>query len=467
MTNLRKQIRDLPHKAVPTGAELIEIQEPGGGVGSSKYTTLSEAIALALGAVSSVNARTGAVILTSADVGLSNANNTSDVDKPVSTAQAAADATVLSTAETFATAAVAAEAAARAAADALLAPINSPTFTGVAAAATAAPGTNTTQLATTAFVEAAVGGGGGGSFLPIDPITKKIDNSAVTGDFANGAVWLDIGGDLSQFGSAYHNHIWADANGNAAFSHDEETAPSTYNTFAAYSYSNFTAGVGNTVGGAYNVTHGLNNVVTAGSRNTVVGHANTLSGTDSLVVGDRNINVKNKSLVVGILNNIGSYSNVLLVGASLTADIGNRAFLQGFTNGIKLPYITGSTPSDGVFGIDPAVKKLTYYDSGAWHIVGASDPIVSTQAVSYAEVATSGVQCRRLDATGGVVDVSLPTAVGNTATFRFKKIDASANVVNINGFGGVETLDGAITATLLSQYESFDLISNGTNWDIY
>jgi hypothetical protein len=46
------------------------------------------------GAVSSVNGRPGAVVLTSADVGLSNVNNTSDANKPVSTAQAAADTAV-------------------------------------------------------------------------------------------------------------------------------------------------------------------------------------------------------------------------------------------------------------------------------------------------------------------------------------------------------------------------------------
>lgn len=40
------------------------------------------------------------------------------------------------------------------------APLASPTFTGVPAGPTASPGTNTTQLATTAYVEAAVGGTG-------------------------------------------------------------------------------------------------------------------------------------------------------------------------------------------------------------------------------------------------------------------------------------------------------------------
>ena len=46
------------------------------------------------GAVDSVNGRAGPVMLTSADVGLSNVNNTSDASKPVSTAQAAADTAV-------------------------------------------------------------------------------------------------------------------------------------------------------------------------------------------------------------------------------------------------------------------------------------------------------------------------------------------------------------------------------------
>lgn len=69
--------------------------------------------------------------LVKGDVGLGSVDNTSDVNKPVSTAQAAADA--------------------------LKADIASPTLTGVPAAPTAAVNTNTTQLATTQFVLAQAG----------------------------------------------------------------------------------------------------------------------------------------------------------------------------------------------------------------------------------------------------------------------------------------------------------------------
>lgn len=54
-----------------------------------------------------------------------------------------------------------ADAAEMVAALALKAPLNSPVFTGVPAAPTAASGTNTTQIATTAFVEDAVTVGDG------------------------------------------------------------------------------------------------------------------------------------------------------------------------------------------------------------------------------------------------------------------------------------------------------------------
>lgn len=81
------------------------------------------------GAVDSVAGKTGVVTLVKGDVGLGSVDNTSDASKPVSTAQQAA----LN----------------------LKANLASPVLTGIPQAPTAAPGTNTTQIATTAHVFAA------------------------------------------------------------------------------------------------------------------------------------------------------------------------------------------------------------------------------------------------------------------------------------------------------------------------
>lgn len=118
---------------------------------------------------------------TKAQVGLGNVDNTSDTNKPVSTAQAAADAVIqsdlnihkadganphsttktqvgLSNVDNTSDLNKPISTATQSALD-LKAPIASPTLTGVPAAPTASVGTNTTQLATTAFVNAAVAAG--------------------------------------------------------------------------------------------------------------------------------------------------------------------------------------------------------------------------------------------------------------------------------------------------------------------
>lgn len=87
--------------------------------------------------VTSVNGHLGDVTLTKMDVGLSNVNNTADIDKPLSTVAQAALATKADRA--------------------------SPVFTGNPTAPTPAPGDNDTSLATTAFVQQALAAVGVGT----------------------------------------------------------------------------------------------------------------------------------------------------------------------------------------------------------------------------------------------------------------------------------------------------------------
>lgn len=139
--------------------------------------------------------------ITAAHVGLGNVNNTADASKPVSTAQASADAAVqaaviqranhtgtqsadtlidgttnkafLATERTKLTgiatgATVNQSDATTNAAIALKADLVSPALTGTPTAPTATGGTNTTQLATTAFVASAISGLGGGTVTSVN-----------------------------------------------------------------------------------------------------------------------------------------------------------------------------------------------------------------------------------------------------------------------------------------------------------
>lgn len=144
---------------------------------------------------SNLTAHTGNVSnphsVTKAQVGLGNVDNTSDVDKPVSTATNTALA--------------------------LKANIASPAFTGTPSAPTATAGTNTTQIATTAFVKTAVDtkqdkitatgntnllvapttAGGQPTTKPISDFAAAINRTiTLTGDTTSTAI-TDTGGNLS------------------------------------------------------------------------------------------------------------------------------------------------------------------------------------------------------------------------------------------------------------------------------
>jgi hypothetical protein len=78
-----------------------------------------------------------------------------------------------------------------AAADALKAPLASPALTGVPTAPTASNGTNTTQLATTAFVLANAGGGGGIGRNFLINASGEIQQYPLGAGFTNGVYDLD------------------------------------------------------------------------------------------------------------------------------------------------------------------------------------------------------------------------------------------------------------------------------------
>jgi hypothetical protein len=72
-----------------------------------------------------------------------------------------------------------------------------------------------------------------------------------------------------------------------------------------------------------------------------------------------------------------------------------------------------------------------------------------------------------VDCTGGVVQIDLPTAIGNTRELQIMKIDASVNAVNIDAFG-TETINGALTNTDLDvQGEAYTIRADGANYRIW
>ena len=129
------------------------------------------------------------------------------------------------------------------------------------------------------------------------------------------------------------------------------------------------------------------------------------------------------------------------------------------TGQLQLPGYTTTTSFSGT-----AVGFLAFDSSG--NVITTASPTggytVTSQTSNYTETATSGTKIIKCSTAGGSFTVTLPTAVGNTATLIIKKTAGSANLI-VDG-AGTETIDGGLTATIVKVEESITLVSDNTNW---
>jgi len=97
-------------------------------------------------------------------------------------------------------------------------------------------------------------------------------------------------------------------------------------------------------------------------------------------------------------------------------------------------------------------------------LAGAPTPTRTPIRLELADyTAVDGDEVIVVDAAAGNVTITLPTAVGiNGKLYTIKRIDATANVVTVQGTGG-ETIDDDADQDLL-QYDAMRVISDGIEW---
>lgn len=133
--------------------------------------------------------------------------------------------------------------------------------------------------------------------------------------------------------------------------------------------------------------------------------------------------------------------------------------------------ISGSGNAMTVIAPDAStIKVLTSGGTGAdpsWQNVSPSALNVASKTANYTLTASDDLILA--NSSGGAFTLTLPTAAGITGkVYHIKKTDstfATANAITIDG-NGSETIDGDLTTTLNTQYESISIVSDGTNWQM-
>jgi hypothetical protein len=96
----------------------------------------------------------------------------------------------------------------------------------------------------------------------------------------------------------------------------------------------------------------------------------------------------------------------------------------------------------------------------------AARALVAYVAKSANYTLTTADRFCNVDASGGAVTITLPTAVGCAGReYRVKKIDASANAVTVATTSS-QTIDGSATLAITTRYTTLAVYSDGANWSI-
>jgi hypothetical protein len=169
-------------------------------------------------------------------------------------------------------------------------------------------------------------------------------------------------------------------------------------------------------------------------------------------------------------NSSGTVVAKVASGGNLTANVLLSNALNSNDNSISLFAFDGASnhfysgagastihiPSSGFVGVGVTAPVSTF------EVAGGFGAAITTKTANY--TATASDHTILVDATAGAITITLPAASGATRRiYVIKKIDSSANAVTVDP-NASETLDGATTRDLSSQYDSYTMQSDAVEW---
>jgi len=104
----------------------------------------------------------------------------------------------------------------------------------------------------------------------------------------------------------------------------------------------------------------------------------------------------------------------------------------------------------------------TWVPSSSLNIIGSIGVVTVSKSGNYTAGASDHVIL--VSASGGAVTITLPAAASSSGRiYQIKKTDASANALTIKG-NAAEIIDSANTVSTSTQFQSYTLVCDGTQW---
>lgn len=166
--------------------------------------------------------------------------------------------------------------------------------------------------------------------------------------------------------------------------------------------------------------------------------------------------------IIHLVNGTNNATSGVQYGVSIAPTI-NQTGTAGYTTLLINPTETAVGSGAKFLGDFQVggVRKASIDNTGAIMVTGF-DAALSTKTANYTLIVSDYTIL--FDATAGNLVATLPTAASSTGrVYNIKKMDSTANTVTIDA-NASETIDGALTKVISTQFNSYTIQSTGTAW---
>lgn len=190
-----------------------------------------------------------------------------------------------------------------------------------------------------------------------------------------------------------------------------------------------------------------------------------MGGFDILNAGDVDFDaITTDSLIVSLL----TATRVIFAGiGGLLSDDADLTFILDTlhaTNLTSTGTITGGTLTDGTASLTGGVG--TGYTLNSPQINGLKLNSTTQTNTNYTALVTDDIILFSTGVTTRTLALPAAVTVGSGKVYYIKKIDSGIGLVTVDPDGS-ETIDGDLTPDLVSQYESWMISSDGSNWHVH